>query len=178
MSFFSLVACLFCLYFNQVNSYALSEEECLNYTVYPVQYDLTLIPYLVSEDRFYYDCDITITVIANAPGVRVIELDAKDLEEINRESVSVWFQNKNIIDIRRPFEYDKRAGKIYLYLREELKQYGVYKHQYFIKMSYVKHLNKDENGIFVLRYNDRGIDGLVVLFLYLLVDITHDLCNG
>lgn len=146
---------------NRISGYALGEEECLNYTVYPVQYDLTIVPYIISEGKFYYDCDLTISVIANVPGVRIIELDAKDLNVI-RESVGVWDQNRDVIDEHRPIEHDQKAGKLYLYLKEELREYGIDKNQYEIKMKFQRYLNYEINGIFVVRYNDQGRNGYML----------------
>lgn len=158
-----LYAILACFIFKNVNAYTFIEEECLNYTVYPVQYELTLTPYILSENTFYYEGVIIITVIANVPGVRVIELDAKDLE-IKRDTVGVWFGNRNIIDTRRPFEYDRKSGKLYLYLIEELQEYGYMKNQYYIKISFTKYLDFNENGAFVVRYE--GMDRQRSDFIY------------
>lgn len=148
---------LFCfLFLNPASAYFLNEEECLNYTVYPVQYELTLFPQVLSADTSFYDCDLTITVIANAPNVRQIELDAKDLE-INRDSVHVLNQNGfDIINSVRPYEYDRRAGKIYLYLKQELELYSLRNAKYHIKVFFRKFLKGEQSGIFMVNYEENG----------------------
>lgn len=142
------------LFLNHVNGYFIEDvkidEECLNYTVYPVHYDLNIY----SHDTLFYYGDITITVIANAR-VKVIELDAVDLD-IYQESVGVWFEGRNIIENRIPYEYNRNAGKLYLYLKEELIPYGIRKNKYYIKISFNKHLEYKENGVFIIRYQEGG----------------------
>ncbi|XP_049870009.1 membrane alanyl aminopeptidase-like [Pectinophora gossypiella] len=130
------------------------EEECLNYTVYPVQYELTIIPYVLYEGRSYYDCETIITVIANAPNVQIIELDAKDLDI---KTVNVYYNDRDIINKFRPFEYNGKVGKLYIYLREALQQYSISKIQYNIKISFSKQVESDSSsGIFIAPYEDGG----------------------
>ncbi|KAG7308132.1 hypothetical protein JYU34_006794 [Plutella xylostella] len=147
----------FLILLNSASAYFINEEECLNYTVYPVQYELKLIPHILRDGTSYLDCDITITVIANARQVQMIELDAKDLE-IHRESVKVFKNEVNIISSVRPYEYDRRMGKLYLYLREELEPYSERNTQYYIKMFFRKFLKSDEvdDGIFFVKYEEAG----------------------
>lgn len=131
------------------------EEECLNYTVYPVQYELTLMPYVLKESS-YFDCHLTITVIANAPEVRVIELDAKDLV-INVDSVQVLKGGVDIVNKPRPVEYDRKNGRLYIYLREALIPYSVQNTQYYnIKIMFRKYLKEDGDGIFLVKYDDEN----------------------
>ncbi|CAG9134635.1 unnamed protein product [Plutella xylostella] len=87
----------------------------------------------------------------------MIELDAKDLE-IHRESVKVFKNEVNIISSVRPYEYDRRMGKLYLYLREELEPYSERNTQYYIKMFFRKFLKSDEvdDGIFFVKYEEAG----------------------
>lgn len=143
-------------FFNPASAYFLNEEECLNYTVYPVQYELTVFPQVLTKEDSYYDCDLTITVIANAPNVRRIELDAKDLE-FDRDSVRVLNGNGlDIVNSVRPYEYDRRAGKIYLYLKEELELYNLRNMKYHIKASFRKFLKREQSGVFVTSYEENG----------------------
>lgn len=144
------------LFFVSFTSAFVVEEECLNYTVYPVQYDLTLDPYIYADGRSYYNGRIIITIIANAPNINVIELDAKDLE-INSGSVQVFDKNINLENEYRPYEFDKRRGKLYIYLRQPLQQYSVSKTQYFIHISFSKTVESNSDGIFVVKYeNEEG----------------------
>lgn len=147
-----LRVCLVLFLFSSINAYFINEEECLNYTVYPVQYELTIIPYIYKDRGFYYNCDITITVIANAPNVRQIELDAKDLE-LNGK-IKVLDGETDIINVYRPYEYNNVTGKLYIYLRESLNQYSVAKTQYKINISFRKHVHHDSNGVFIVPYDD------------------------
>lgn len=142
------------LFFSSVSAYTI-EEECLNYTVYPVQYELTIIPHIYLDGMSYYDCDIIITIIANAPNVNVIELDAKDLE-IKGETVQVLDNGSNLVNKHRPYEYDDKKGKLYIYLRESLKQYRLHRTQYNIRMSFSKQISYNTDGIFVVRYTENG----------------------
>ncbi|CAH2105885.1 unnamed protein product [Euphydryas editha] len=128
------------------------EEECLNYTVYPVQYELTLIPHIYKDGNSFYDCEIVITIIANAPNVNVIELDARDLE-IKSGSIQVLDNNINLVNQYRPYEFDNRRGKLFIYLREPLKQYSVSRTQYFVKISFTKQVSFSSDGIFVVEYD-------------------------
>lgn len=129
------------------------DEECLNYTVYPVQYELNIYPY-VQENRSFYDCELTITVIANAPNVLVITLDAKDLKP-ERGYIRVFDGPRDIINTARPFEFDKINGKLYIYLREPLKVYSTHNRQiYFIKIQFRKLLDEESKGVFLVKYND------------------------
>lgn len=139
------------LLFSSTSAYVL-EEECLNYTVYPVQYELTLIPHIYKDGNSYYDCDVVITVIANGPNVNIIELDAKDLE-IKRDSIQVLDGSANIVNEYRPYEFDNDRGKLYIYLREPLKQYSVSRQQYFIRISFIKRVGADSDGIFLTQYD-------------------------
>lgn len=141
-----------------------SDEECLNYTVYPVQYEITIMPYLAKENS-YYHCDIKITIIAHA-SVQVIELDAKDLN-IQGGSIKVLdvckHQSTNadcsrdIVNPARPFEYDGSKGKLYIYLNEPLRVYSPNNAQfYYIQMTFYKHVNEDSKGYFLSKYYDDG----------------------
>ncbi|XP_026484250.2 aminopeptidase N-like [Vanessa tameamea] len=144
----------FLILFASSSAYVL-EEECLNYTVYPVQYELTLVPHIYKDGNSYYDCDIVITIIANAPNVNVIELDARDLE-IKGDSIQVLDKNVNLINQYRPYEFDNRRGKLFIYLREPLKQYSLARTQYFVKISFTKQVSFDNQGIFVVEYEEDG----------------------
>ncbi|CAH0725370.1 unnamed protein product, partial [Brenthis ino] len=149
-----IFACI--LFFVSFTSAFVVEEECLNYTVYPVQYDLTLDPYIYADGRSYYNGRIIITIIANAPNINVIELDAKDLE-INSGSVQVFDKNINLVNEYRPYEFDKSRGKLYIYLRQPLQQYSVSRTQYFIHISFSKTVELNSDGIFVVKYeNEQG----------------------
>ncbi|XP_013172178.1 PREDICTED: aminopeptidase N-like [Papilio xuthus] len=131
------------------------DEECLNYTVYPVQYEITIIPYIFKTGDSYYDCNMVVTIIANAPNVRVIEMDARDLD-IRRDSIKVLDGDLDLVNKHRPYEVDKVRGKLYIYLADSLKQYNVYKTQYLLKISFNKRLKKESDGIFTLDYNEDG----------------------
>lgn len=131
------------------------EEECLNYTVYPVQYEITLDPYISVDGRSYYNGHVIITIIANAPNINIIELDAKDIE-INGV-IEVYDKNINLVNEFRPFEYDKNRGKIYIYLKEPLKQYSVSRTQYYVHVTFSKQVDFNSDGIFLVKYeNERG----------------------
>ncbi|KAG6458908.1 aminopeptidase N [Manduca sexta] len=141
---------IFFFLFASVTGNFLVEEECLNYTVYPVQYELTIIPFLYKENS-YYHCEQTITVIANA-NVRVIELDAKELE-IQPGSIKVLDGDIDIVSDARPNEYDEINGKLYIYLREPLKIYTPTNAQfYYIKIVFTKRVKKDSTGVFLVKY--------------------------
>ncbi|XP_026755745.2 glutamyl aminopeptidase-like [Galleria mellonella] len=131
-----------------VNAYYLNEEECLNYTVYPVQYEIKLF-----VSKSYYDCQIKITVIANALNVNMIELDANDLK-INFDSLKVYKENVDIVNRPRPYEYDRMNGKLYIYLREPLIRYSKESPQYYIVMMFRKYLTEETEGIFLVPYKD------------------------
>ncbi|XP_045765668.1 aminopeptidase N-like [Maniola jurtina] len=149
-----LLFAIFMILFSSASAYVL-EEECLNYTVYPVQYELSLTPHIYKDGNSYYDCDIVITVIANGPNVNIIELDAKDLE-IKRDSVQVWDGSVNLVNEYRPYEFDNAKGKLFIYLREPLKQYSVSRKQYFIKISFIKRVGLESDGIFLTEYDEYG----------------------
>ncbi|XP_045447194.1 leucyl-cystinyl aminopeptidase-like [Melitaea cinxia] len=140
----------FLLYIASSSAYVL-EEECLNYTVYPVQYELTLYPYIYKDGNSFYYCDIIITIIANAPNVNIIELDARDLE-IKSGSIQVLYNNINLVNPYRPYEFDNRRGKLFIYLKESLKQYSVSRTQYFVKISFTKQVSFNSEGIFLVEY--------------------------
>lgn len=129
------------------------EEECLNYTVYPVQYELTLIPYIYKSGESYYDCSMVVTIIANAPNVRVIEMDAKGVD-IRRDSVGVLDGNLDLVNKHRPFEYDPNRGRLFIYLTDSLKQYNVHKTRYLLKISFSKHLKSEGEGIFLADFKE------------------------
>ncbi|XP_068631413.1 aminopeptidase N-like [Battus philenor] len=131
------------------------DEECLNYTVYPVQYDLTVIPYIYKSGDAYYDCNMVITIIANAPNVKIIEMDARDLD-VRRDSIEVLEGDRDLVNKHRPYEFDKVKGKLFIYLTDSLKQYNVYKTQYLLKISFTKRLKKDGEGIFITDYKEDG----------------------
>ncbi|GBP46435.1 Glutamyl aminopeptidase [Eumeta japonica] len=142
-------------------AYFLSEEECLNYTVYPVEYELTIIPHVYDGNKLYYDGEIVITVVANAPGVRVIELDAVDLEFVG-DHVGVWYNNRNIIEGRLLY-YDRMRGKIFLHLKEDLKVYDkTDEYRYKIKMSFRKMVTFGgeayREGIFFAPYHENHVN--------------------
>lgn len=136
------------------NAYVI-EEECLNYTVYPVQYDLTIYPYIFKDGNAYYNCDLQITIIANAPNVNLIELDAKNLE-IKSDSIRVFLNEDNLVNQYRPYEFDNRRGKLLIYLREPLKQYSLFKTQYLIRLSFSKRVSMNSDGVFITKYEDRA----------------------
>ncbi|KAJ8733126.1 hypothetical protein PYW08_001424 [Mythimna loreyi] len=144
---------IFCLFSFARGNNIVVDEECLNYTVYPVQYELNIYPYM-QVNGFYYDCELIITVIANAPNVRVISLDAKDLE-LESGSIRVFDGPHDIVNNPRPFEFDAIKGKLLIYLREPLKMYSEYNKQfYFIKISFRKYVREEKEGIFLVKYND------------------------
>ncbi|XP_052740670.1 aminopeptidase N [Bicyclus anynana] len=149
-----LIFAIFLILVSSSSAYVL-EEECLNYTVYPVQYELTLIPHVYKDGNSYYDCDLVITIIANGPNVNIIELDAKDLE-IKRDSVQVLDGNVNLVNEYRPYEFDNSRGKLFIYLREPLKQYSLSRQQYFIRISFLKRLSSESDGIFLVQYDEDG----------------------
>ncbi|XP_072939931.1 aminopeptidase N-like [Epargyreus clarus] len=153
---FHLTWILVLCYVFRSDANVLREEECLNYTVYPVQYDITLFPHIYQDGNSYYDCDMVITVIANAPNVNIIELDSHGLD-IKDGSIKVMYGNVDIVNQYRPYEYDERKGKLYIYLNEPLKQYSVSKTQYLIRISFNKRLKPDSDGIFIVPYD--GEDG-------------------
>lgn len=153
---------LFLCLFSLTNAIDLGvDEECLNYTVYPLQYELNIYPY-VSGEQSYFDCDLTITIIANAPGVNVIELDAKDLEIT---AIKVLDGNRNIINGARPFQYNNVKGKLYIYLIEPLRMYHNNDRQvYSIKISFGKKVTEDGNGVFLVKYYDEQSKDFKYLF--------------
>lgn len=149
-----MIIAIFLFLFVSTKAYLL--EDCVNYTIYPLQYELTIIPYIFKDGNSYYHCDITIDVIANAPDIRVIELDAKDLE-IRQGSIRVFYGTRDIVNGARPFVYDERNGKLFIHLREPLQVYDsrnsaqfVYK----IQMSFTKYVTEDTRGIFLVKYFD------------------------
>ncbi|CAG5041319.1 unnamed protein product [Parnassius apollo] len=99
---------------------------------------------------------MVITIIANAPDVKVIELDARDLD-IRRDSVKVLDGDIDLVNRHRPYEYDRSRGKLYIYLTDSLKEYNLYKTQYLLKISFSKHVKKDDEGIFIVDYEEDGI---------------------
>lgn len=134
------------------------DEECLNYTVYPVNYELNIYPYVYAE-RSYFDCDLTITIIANAPNVIVIDLDARDLE-IEGGSIKVLDGNRDIVNGARPFEFDNFTSKLHIYLKEPLKVYsGSNKQFYHVKIMYRKYVKTDNTGVFLVKYYDEQNKG-------------------
>nr|QIS77245.1 APN7 [Helicoverpa armigera] len=148
---FLIFVCLFS--FTKGQSVIVVDEECLNYTVYPVQYELSIYPYIYA-DHSYYDCELIITVIANAPNVNVIDLDAKDLE-IQGESIKVFDGPNNIVNGPRPFEYNDLTSKLRIYLKEPLKMYSKGNRQlYNIKIMFRKFVKEDDSGIFLVKYYD------------------------
>ena len=143
---------LLCL-FSLTKGNLVVDEECLNYTVYPVQYELNIYPY-VNADLSYYECELTITVIANAPNVNVISLDAKDLE-IESGFIKVYDGPRDIINTARPFEYISLSSKLYIYLKEPLKMYSAINRQfYFIKIRFRKYVKEGSKGVFLVKYYD------------------------
>lgn len=143
----------FLIFFSTAVKGSFVEEECLNYTVYPVQYELTLIPYIYKSGDSYYDCNMVVTIIANAPNVKVIEMDAKGVD-IRRDSVGVFDGNFDLVNKHRPFEYDANRGRLYIYLTDSLKQYNMHKTQYLLKISFSKHLKREDEGIFLADYKE------------------------
>ncbi|XP_022125618.2 aminopeptidase N-like [Pieris rapae] len=143
------------LFISTTKAYVL-EEECLNYTIYPAQYELTIIPHIFKDGTSYFDCDLLITVIANAPNVNIIELDAKELE-IKSGSIKVLDGLTDIVNQHRPYEFDNKRGKLFIYLREPMKQYGASRTQYIIRVSFVKYVFLDSEGVFIIPY--KGDDG-------------------
>ncbi|KAJ8727739.1 hypothetical protein PYW07_001858 [Mythimna separata] len=145
---------IFCL-FSFTKGNIVVDEECLNYTVYPVQYEINIYPHM-QVNGFYYDCELIITIIANAPNVREITLDAKDFE-IESAGIKVFDGPHNIINTPRPFIFDNRKGKLIIYLREPLKMYSQYNKQfYYIKISFRKFLEEGKQGIFLSKHNDEN----------------------
>lgn len=130
------------------------DEECLNYTIYPLQYDITIKP-IIYNGRFFYDCDMTITVIANVM-TNIIELEAKDLF-ISGDSVRVYKGNQDIVNKPRPFKHDAERGKLIIYLYEPLIPYkGTNTQHYNIKMSFRKEVKEDSYGVFLVKYIDEN----------------------
>lgn len=145
----------FLLFISTSGAYVL-EEECLNYTIYPAQYQLTIIPHIFKDGTTYFDCDLLITVIANAPNINVIELDAKDLE-IKVGSIKVLDGGMDIVNEHRPYELDNKKGKLFIYLKEPLKQFSASKTQYIIRLLFVKYVSPESEGVFTVPY--KGDDG-------------------
>ncbi|XP_075971882.1 leucyl-cystinyl aminopeptidase-like [Anticarsia gemmatalis] len=146
------VICLFS-YTNAID--LMMDEECLNYTVYPIQYELNIYPY-VHTDRSYFDCEVIITVIANAPNVNVINLDMKDLEI---QGIKVLDGNRDIL------EHSSIHGKLHLYLKESLKVFNnVNKQFYTIRIRYRRRVTEDGNGIFLVKYYDEQSKDYKYLF--------------
>lgn len=144
---------IFCLFSLTRGNILIVDEECLNYTVYPVQYELNIYPY-VYADHSYYDCELTITVIANAPNVKVISLDAKDLE-LETGLIKVFDGPRDIINTARPFEYNGLTSKLNIFLKEPLRMYSATNRQfYFIKISFRKYVKEDSTGVFLVKYYD------------------------
>lgn len=155
-------ALLLFVLFSCSNANFIVEEECLNYTVYPIQYELTIIPYIY-KDNSYYHGDITITVIANA-NVREIELDAKDLD-IRSGSIKVLDGSTDLVNGARPYEYDKTNGKLFIHLREPLKMYSQNNRQfYYIKMSFNKYIKEDSAGLFLVNYYEDDVKNAKSLY--------------
>ncbi|CAH2070906.1 unnamed protein product, partial [Iphiclides podalirius] len=144
----------FLIFFTTIDA-SFVEEECLNYTVYPVQYELTIIPYIYKTGDSYYDCSLVVTIIANAPNVKVIEMDAKGLD-IRRDSVGVFDGSLDLVNKHRPYEYDAGRGKLYIYLTDSLKMYNVHKTQYLLKISFNKHIRNVDEGIFLADYKEHS----------------------
>ncbi|XP_060801836.1 aminopeptidase N [Amyelois transitella] len=140
--------------FSVANASFVNEEECLNYTVYPVQYELTIVPY-ISDFSSFFDCHLSINVIANEPGVRVIELDAKNMD-IDFGSIHVMKGNVDIVSKSRPYEYDNLNGKLYIHLSEPLIPYNLNTQGYNIKLTYRKVLTEKSDGIFLVKYADEN----------------------
>lgn len=124
-----------------------SEEECLNYTVYPVQYDLIIYPHILTNTGSYYDCQMTVMVFANAPNIRVIEMEAHELD-VSHASVSF-----NGLNIASKFEH--KGGKLLIYLHQPL-EYSVHKYLYQINITFRKYLRTDTDGVFVVPYDQDG----------------------
>lgn len=127
------------------------DEECLNFTVYPVQYELIIKPTIFKNQFFFYDCDMIITVIANAPQITMIELDAKDLVINN---TVVYRGGTNIINVNSPFFYDSANGKLKIYLNEALREYKKFKTQYQVRIWFKKIVKYNTPGIFAVHYDD------------------------
>lgn len=138
--------------FSLVKGNIVVDEECLNYKVYPVQYELNIYPY-VNADVSHYRCDLIITVIANAPNVTVITLAAKDLE---MESVNVDDGSRNIIQTVNPYTYVNLSGVLHIYLKESLKIYSAMNKQfYFIRIRFTKYVKEGSLGVFLAKYDDK-----------------------
>ncbi|CAG9795009.1 unnamed protein product [Diatraea saccharalis] len=148
-------ALLFIFFASTTQGTFVVDEECLNYTIYPVQYELIISPYIY-DDRAFYDCHITITVIANAPDIRMIELDARNMT-ISGESIKVYKGDRNIVNGPRPYVYDRSLGKLYIFLNEALIPYkGRHLQNYMIRMSFRKEVTYDSTGVFLVRYFDEN----------------------
>ncbi|XP_073943309.1 aminopeptidase N-like isoform X2 [Choristoneura fumiferana] len=147
--FFSL--CLMASASAYITTSLVIDEECLNFTVYPVQYELIIKPTIFKNQLFFYDCDMVITVIANAPEVTMIELDAKDL--VINETV-VYRDHTNIINVNTPFTYDRVNGKLKIYLNEPLRVYKRFNTQYQVRIWFKKIVRYDTPGVFAVRYDD------------------------
>ncbi|KAJ2952368.1 hypothetical protein O0L34_g4652 [Tuta absoluta] len=138
---------------SKTNAY-LTEEECLNYTIYPLQYDLTIQPFYYLGN-YYYDCDLSITVIAKVPNINIIELDAADDFKFTRD-ITVSHGQEATKHVT--YKYDNHRKVLSIYLSRPMLVYEeARKHQYVIRLSFRKMVKKEaSSGIFVVPYDDDG----------------------
>lgn len=149
-------ALLFFFFFTAAAQAFSVDEECLNYTIYPVQYDITIMPY-IHGGHCFYDCHIAVTVIANA-NINVIEMEAKNMSIVG-ESIHVLKGNHDIVNAYRPYSYDGDRGKLFIYLKEPLIPYkGNNRQNYLIQMSFTKEVTTDSHGVFLVNYADENRD--------------------
>ncbi|KAL0833029.1 hypothetical protein ABMA28_001147 [Loxostege sticticalis] len=154
-------ALLFFFFFTAAAQAFSVDEECLNYTIYPVQYDITIMPY-IHGGHCFYDCHIAVTVIANA-NINVIEMEAKNMSIVG-ESIHVLKGTHDIVNAYRPYSYDGDRGKLFIYLKEPLIPYkGNNRQNYLIQMSFTKEVTTDSHGVFLVKYADENRDTKYIL---------------
>lgn len=124
-----------------------TDEECLNYTVYPVQYDLIIYPHILKNTGSYYDCQMTVMVFANAPDIRAIEMDAHEMEVSH---ASVTYNGQEIST-----KFEQRRGKLLIYLNQAM-EHSIFKYLYQINITFRKYLRPDTQGVFVVPYEQDG----------------------
>ncbi|KAL0833030.1 hypothetical protein ABMA28_001148 [Loxostege sticticalis] len=131
-----------------------ANEEGSNFTIYPVEYDITIMPYIIGDvqdgGHCYYVCHMTIKVISFA-NINVIEMDAIEMD-IKGESIEVKVPmgNHSLVD---KYTYNEDRGKLTINLKESLKPFKDNQY-YFVKMSFKKYVSVDSPGVFLVRYFD------------------------
>ncbi|CAK1546281.1 unnamed protein product [Leptosia nina] len=74
--------------------------------------------------------------------------------EIKSGSIKVLDGLRDIVNQHRPYEFDNRRGKLYIYLKEPLRPYASGRTQYIIRVSFVKYVNFESDGVFVVPYQE------------------------